>query len=66
MRFPHPDAVATVVIKCRAYVPSVEGVGGPTGALVGFGVDKHTCSWWGDGGAVEVERALGPGRQFWV
>jgi hypothetical protein len=65
---PQPDRVATVRIQGRADIPTVEGMGGPSGALGGLVVNEDTDAGRGNGGAVEVKMAkkLRPSRQLGI
>jgi hypothetical protein len=55
---PCPDAVASVVAKGRARVPTFDGVRSPCLSYIGFLMNENFGARWGERGAVEIKGAM--------
>jgi hypothetical protein len=60
---PCPDAVASVVAKGRAKVPTFDGVRSPCLSYIGFLINYNLCVWWGERGVVEIKGAMHVGLE---
>jgi hypothetical protein len=55
---PCPDAIAPVVAKGRAKIPTFDGARSPCFSYIGFLVNENLGAWWGERSAVEIKSSM--------